>query len=196
MKRNRIRFIFAYGTLMASEKSLRGESERALITAQCKPLGDAAIRGRMFDTGDYPGAVLGAARGERIEGELWQLPDASEALLAALDRYEGCAPDSPEPQPYARSRLRIRTEDGRRVTAWIYLWVAPTDKLPRIPGGRWHTRNSPAHHAHTSSAPIPGILACNESHVHRAIRSPRVARSGSAIRGGKISAAGFGLLKK
>ena len=186
MKRNRIRFIFTYGTLMASEKSLRGESERALITAQCKPLGDAAIRGRMFDTGDYPGAVLGAARGERIEGELWQLPDASEALLAALDRYEGCAPDSPEPQPYARSRLRIRTEDGRRVTAWIYLWVAPTDKLPRIAGGRWHTRNSPAHHAHTSSAarspaysPATKVMFIARS---EAPASPAAARRSAAAR--------------
>lgn len=194
MKRSRIRFIFAYGTLMASEKSPRGARERALITAQCKPLGDASIRGQMFDTGDYPGAVLGAARGERIEGELWQLPDAPVALLNALDRYEGCAPDSPEPQPYARCRLRIRTADGRRVTAWIYLWVAPTGKLPRIPGGRWHTRSTSAHHSHTAGM-LVGTLACNESHVHRAMRSPR-ARGGSAVRGGKISAAGFGLLKR
>jgi len=139
MKSNRIGHIFTYGTLMASDRGPRGVRERARIAAQCIFVGSATIRGRMFDTGPYPAVLLDAGRGERVHGEIWQLPRHYEDLLAALDAYEGCAPDSPQPQPYARSSLRLRAPDGRRLTAWIYLWVAPVQKLPRIADGRWRS---------------------------------------------------------
>jgi gamma-glutamylcyclotransferase (GGCT)/AIG2-like uncharacterized protein YtfP len=93
----------------------------------------------MFDAGPYPAVLLDAKPGERVHGELWRLPHDHGDLLDMLDRYEGCATESPEPQPYMRVPRRIRAPDGRRLTAWIYLWAAPVEKLPRIADGRWRS---------------------------------------------------------
>jgi gamma-glutamylcyclotransferase (GGCT)/AIG2-like uncharacterized protein YtfP len=138
--RDRIRHIFTYGTLMASAPGIRGAFERGRIVAKCRLIGSAVMRGRMLDTGPCPAVVLEAGSRAQVFGELWRLPDAHDErreLLDLLDGYEGCAPTSPEPHPYARFARRIRAPDGSRPTVWVYLWTAPTAGLPRIADGRW-----------------------------------------------------------
>ena len=134
---SRVRYVFTYGTLMSSAHGEPGIGERALMRALAARVGTAAVRGRMFDAGVWPGVVLGGRASEVVQGELWRLPAHSCEILAALDRYEGCAQQCPQPHAYARRRIRLRTRDGRRVTAWIYLWIGSTDGLARIADGRW-----------------------------------------------------------
>ncbi len=137
MKIDRISYIFTYGTLMSSAEGPLGSAERTMMSARGERVGNVAIRGQLFDTGLCPGVILAGSPRDRVQGELWRLPADRAELLAALDRYEGCAPDNPCPPPYARRRIRIREPHGRRVTAWIYVWLGPTTKLPRIADGRW-----------------------------------------------------------
>jgi gamma-glutamylcyclotransferase (GGCT)/AIG2-like uncharacterized protein YtfP len=143
---SRVRYIFTYGTLMSFAEGSMGAAERTLLRRQAINLGPTCIRGRMHDAGSCPGVVLGGGPKELVHGEVWQLPDDRVELLAALDTYEGCAPECPQPYPYSRRRIRVRTRQGRRVTAWIYLWTGCIDDLPRIADGRWRgaSRSSPA----------------------------------------------------
>lgn len=133
----RVRHIFAYGTLMSGAEGHQGAAERALLATFAQCLGAASTRGRMFDAGACPGVVLGGGVGDVVYGELWRLPDHRPDLLDALDRYEGCAPSCPLPYPYVRRRIRVRTRQGNRVTAWIYVWAKATAMLRPIPDGRW-----------------------------------------------------------
>ena len=140
----RVRHIFAYGTLMSSASGDRGAAERALLLAFGRCVGHASIRGAMFDAGACPGVVLGGGRRDVVQGELWRIPPDLPDIVDALDRYEGCAAQSPPPHPYARHRIRVRCAGGGRVTAWIYLWAKSTDGLVRITDGRWRGPSLPA----------------------------------------------------
>jgi gamma-glutamylcyclotransferase (GGCT)/AIG2-like uncharacterized protein YtfP len=138
MPKNRVRYIFTYGTLMSCCSGRQGASERARMQAGARMIGPAAVRGRVFDAGSCPAAILALDHTrDRVRGEIWELPEDSAALLGVLDAYEGCGPDSPRPYPYVRRRIRVRTADGRRVTAWMYLWTRPTRSLSFVATGRW-----------------------------------------------------------
>ena len=135
--RGRVRFIFTYGTLMSSASGDMGAAERALLKAFGTCVGQTSIRGTMFDAGACPGVVLTGGLRDIVLGELWRIPADVPDILEALDRYEGCAPQSPKPYPYGRHRIRVRCSGIGRVTAWIYLWERPTAGLVRITDGRW-----------------------------------------------------------
>ena len=133
----RVRYVFTYGTLMSSATGDMGAAERALLQAFGRCAGRSTIRGAMFDAGACPGVVLSGGRHDVIQGELWRIPLELPDILEALDRYEGCAAQSPKPHPYGRHRIRARCIGVGRVTAWIYLWAGSTDDLVRIRDGRW-----------------------------------------------------------
>jgi len=137
MSDERVRFIFTYGTLMSTADGDMGAKERALLKVFGQLCGRAKLRGRMFYAGACPAAILGGAAGDVVHGEVWRLPEYLPDVIQALDEYEGCAPHSPAPHPYARRRVRVRMPDGRRVTAWMYQWVKPVDGLIPIADGRW-----------------------------------------------------------
>lgn len=143
LDRGRVRFIFTYGTLMSSASSDLGAAERALLNAFGACVGQTSIRGTMFDAGACPGVVLAGGPRDLVLGELWRIPVDVPDILEALDRYEGCAPQSPKPFPYGRHRIRLRCAGVGRVTAWIYLWERSTAGLVRIPDGRWRGPSQP-----------------------------------------------------
>ena len=139
MIQNRVKFIFTYGTLMSTAEGSPGIAERAVMAASCHSIGTASIRGRLFDAGACPGAILGGNARDHVVGELWQLPGTPRDLIAMLDGYEGCAPHCPLPHPYLRKKIRIRAADGRRVTGWIYVWTGSTADLTQLADGRWRS---------------------------------------------------------
>ena len=130
-------WIFTYGTLMSTATCDVGRAERAAMARSATPGGPASLRGRMYDVGLYPAAVPTPLALSRIHGEIWQLPPDHDDLLAMLDRYEGCGPGCDPVPPYRRTRMSVRTRDGRRVQTWMYVWNRSTSGLMPIPDGRW-----------------------------------------------------------
>ncbi|MEU6380396.1 gamma-glutamylcyclotransferase family protein [Streptomyces sp. NPDC046909] len=112
---------FVYGTLRPGEPNhdafLRGRTS----TEEPARLDGAAL----YDGPGYPYAVEAPGAGP-VHGELvTALPDAYDALLAALDRLEDYAPGDPR-NLYERVRRDVaRQPDGTLVPAWVYL-AAPT----------------------------------------------------------------------
>jgi gamma-glutamylcyclotransferase (GGCT)/AIG2-like uncharacterized protein YtfP len=88
--------------------------------AGARYLGKASVRGRLFNLGEFSGAVKVPAAPARVLGELYYLPDAARALKS-LDRYEGSL--------YKREVTEVKLQSGRRVQAWVY-W------LKRLPASR------------------------------------------------------------
>jgi gamma-glutamylcyclotransferase (GGCT)/AIG2-like uncharacterized protein YtfP len=138
MSSDRVRFLFAYGSLMSSAITAVGFAERAVLAHRARRVCEGSIIGRLYDVGPYPGAVLDGFRSERIFGEIWQLPQVRNDLVELLDRYEGCAPNNAVPHAYSRRKVVVRTAAGDRRVAWMYVWNGNVDPVARIRDGRWH----------------------------------------------------------
>lgn len=127
-------YLFVYGTLM----SHIGHPMHDVLARGAERLGEAFVQGRLYDLGRYPGLVLSAAADDRVVGEVYRLCD--DAVLRALDDYEGCGPDAAEPTEYVRRIVPVLAADGKTVEAWAYIFVLPVEGLPRIASGRYRPR--------------------------------------------------------
>jgi gamma-glutamylcyclotransferase (GGCT)/AIG2-like uncharacterized protein YtfP len=109
--------LFVYGTLKPRPGDRRARTH-----------GSARLRGRLWDFGAHPGAILDPDAPGFVHGEVIDGGDDAE-LLAALDDYEGV--------DFRRDRVAVRTDDGRHHDCWIYVLVAEPQGVPLIASGFW-----------------------------------------------------------
>jgi len=125
-------FIFVYGTLRKDA----GHELFHVLARNAAFVGEAVVRGRLFNLGSYPGVVLSDDPAESVKGELYEIAQSKQkAVLDLLDHYEGCAPDDREPHEYRRELVDVSTTPGATVQAWVYLLNRPTDRLEPIASG-------------------------------------------------------------
>lgn len=121
-------FLFVYGTLRS--EMLNPIKEQ--ITADVEWVGEAEIRGCLYDIGTYPGAVPAHDQeASLIKGEIIKL-NRPERVLKILDKYEGLTDSSPDDSEYYRSEERINLPDGRELQSWIYWYNFSVEGKTRI----------------------------------------------------------------
>lgn len=132
-RKKRTALLFVYGTLM---KGLRDDWQEEV---GAHLIGRGKISAKLYNLGDYPGAVN--ARNSRfdVDGELYQLDDPTQATKI-LDRYEEFLPSDPRNSLFIRKELSVRMEDGALKTAWVYLYNRPVNEANRIPSGNFRNR--------------------------------------------------------
>lgn len=109
--------LFVYGTL---RKGFR--SHDLLRRFHARLIGRGSIRGRLYDLGNYPGAVSSAHNTERVYGEVYFLPQP-ESAFRVLDKFEGFDPTRPESNEFERSETTVTLAGGHKVQAWVY-WLS------------------------------------------------------------------------
>jgi gamma-glutamylcyclotransferase (GGCT)/AIG2-like uncharacterized protein YtfP len=109
--------LFLYGTLLPGDEA--GESSG--IVRKLKRVGSATVRGRLYDFGDYPGAVIDRSAKTSIKGELFELPN-DDSTLKALDDYEEFNRTDRKNSLFVRIRTVAELHDGRRLNAWVYVY--------------------------------------------------------------------------
>jgi gamma-glutamylcyclotransferase (GGCT)/AIG2-like uncharacterized protein YtfP len=114
--------LFLYGTLLPSE----APKEIASIVKRFRRLGSAHVRGRLYDFGEFPGAVLDPSSRTIIHGELVVLPSDGR-ILQELDRYEEFDPSDPKRSLFVRKKAMVQMANGSSREGWIYVY----NKLPR-----------------------------------------------------------------
>lgn len=123
------RYLFSYGTLLPDH----APAEIAPVVSRLRPIGRGKVRGRLYDLGDYPGAVL-SKTGPVIVGQIFELPDAPE-VIKKLDEYEGFDPAHPQGSLFVRKRSLVTVGNGKKVWCWIYVYNRhPGDAVP-VTGG-------------------------------------------------------------
>lgn len=122
--------LFVYGTLMRASRSPYAR----LLQARALFVGEAWARGRLYHFGRFPGAVFGDGV-SKVYGELFLV--RSEALLAALDAYEGCGGQGTKPDLFYRDIVEVRGPRGMRIAAWTYPFAGAVAGRPFIPSGRY-----------------------------------------------------------
>ena len=115
--------IIAYGTLMTGERNHRF-CRNAVRIRPC------AIRGTLYDTGwGFPAFEPGETG--TVKAELIEIPVAD---WPAMDELEGF------PDLYGRRLIPAATEEGRAVTAWVYVMNDLPEAAAVIASGDWKNR--------------------------------------------------------
>ena len=122
--------LFVYGTL----RRRAGSAMYPLLACHAAFVGEASYQGVMYKVGRYPGVVPSRNSSDQVRGEVYRLRQPA-LVLPQLDRYEQCRPDLPERAEYIRERQAVRLRNGKRLTAWVYLYNRPVERLPRVPSG-------------------------------------------------------------
>jgi gamma-glutamylcyclotransferase (GGCT)/AIG2-like uncharacterized protein YtfP len=87
--------------------------------------------GRLYNIGEYPGAVLDKS-GSYVHGRIVRLNDP--AVLNNLDIYEGYGPKQPKPNLFIRKLILAETDNGP-FKCWGYLYNLPLTGLHQITSG-------------------------------------------------------------
>ena len=107
-------YLFVYGTLLGSD------NEFAIYLKQyCTFYKPGKFKGKLYDLGEYPGAVHDDNNGY-VYGSIFQLLNQAEAF-EYLDDYEGFGDDQDQPNLFIRKFISIET-DNEQINCWGYLY--------------------------------------------------------------------------
>ncbi len=124
-------FVFVYGSLRSGFQSTAYE----YISRYFNFFGEAKVKGKLFDLGEYPGAVP-TQDDSFIRGELYIVKNENEFswAIAQLDDYEGVLVEPNEKPMYRREIADIFVNDAI-VPAWIYWYNGNVSDKPVISSG-------------------------------------------------------------
>lgn len=125
--------LFVYGTLRPGH----APASVAGCVDRCACLGGGSTPGRLHDLRAYPGAVSDPACGQRIHGQVIEVPD--NAALRRLDDYEGFDPADPAGSLFVRTQCDVTREGDspRTLRAWVYVYNRDLADARIVPGGRY-----------------------------------------------------------
>ena len=124
--------LFVYGTLSPRH----APPEIAATVRRLRPVGPASVRGRLFDLGEYPGAVLSRNSRSVVRGEVFELPGDAQTL-SSLDNYEGFEPGKPGSSLFVRRMWTVVMDDGTRLRCWVYVYNGDTRRAQPVRSGRY-----------------------------------------------------------
>ena len=127
-------YLFLYGTLLVD--GAPDDVVGALKTL--RRIGPAYVFGRLYDLGEYPGAILAPSSKTLIRGEVFELP-AAPTILKALDDYEEFDPTNEEDSLFIRTKVRARLIDGDQVDCWMYVYNDDPGTAPILADGVYST---------------------------------------------------------
>jgi gamma-glutamylcyclotransferase (GGCT)/AIG2-like uncharacterized protein YtfP len=123
--------LFVYGSLRSGFHHPAYE----YISRYFALIGDAKVKGQLYDMGNYP-AALPAQADTFIVGELYQLNNENEYEWAfeQLDDYEGVFPEEGEQALYKREVTSVYIHD-RIEEAYIYWFNGSVEGNPKVASG-------------------------------------------------------------
>jgi gamma-glutamylcyclotransferase (GGCT)/AIG2-like uncharacterized protein YtfP len=121
--------LFVYGSLRSD---FGHPAYASYISEHFVLLGPARVKGKVYDLGEFPGAVPTSAQ-DYITGELYRLREGQDFdwAMAQLDDYEGLHENPPL---YSRETALVYTPN-ETTTAWMYWYNQPVDEKARIVSG-------------------------------------------------------------
>ncbi|WP_114940341.1 gamma-glutamylcyclotransferase family protein [Mucilaginibacter endophyticus] len=122
------RFLFVYGTLLQP-----GNEFADYLNKHCKFINKGKVNGRLYDIGEYPGAVIDNAEALFIHGAIF-IMDEPQTILEVIDDYEGIGEAYDHPQEYTRELVKIQTVNGAE-NCWMYIYNLPVSTHRQIIGG-------------------------------------------------------------
>jgi|ERR1700683_2055034 gamma-glutamylcyclotransferase (GGCT)/AIG2-like uncharacterized protein YtfP len=122
-------YLFSYGTLQPDI----APKEIAGAVRNLRRIGRGRVHGRLYDLGEYPGAIL-SSTGPVILGQVFELPDDPE-ILSQLDEYEGFDPAHPEGSLFVRRKYPVTLRGGKKIKCWVYSYNRHPGSAPGLATG-------------------------------------------------------------
>ena len=131
MNKSEVYQLFVYGSLRSGFKSPAYE----YISRYFVLLGEAKVKGELFDMGSYPAAVP-TNENKYVTGELYKIKHENEFAWAMgqLDDYEGVTVDFDEVQLYRKELTEVNI-DNQVTLAWIYWYHGNVSGMQSIASG-------------------------------------------------------------
>jgi gamma-glutamylcyclotransferase (GGCT)/AIG2-like uncharacterized protein YtfP len=123
-------YLFVYGTLLNKQNEFG-----AYLNRNCVFYANGKFRGRLYDIGEYPGAILASKGSDYVFGSILTVNDIDE-VLQKLDDYEGFGYGQQQPYLFNRAFITIETND-KPVKCWVYLYNWPVQGFAMIPSGNY-----------------------------------------------------------
>ncbi|MES3629652.1 MAG: gamma-glutamylcyclotransferase [Longimonas sp.] len=125
--------LMTYGSLMQAT----GMQQKLGVAPQLAFEAPCHVHGRLYDLGDFPGAVpvqegAGDDEDATVQGELYRL--RSTNVLTRIDQYEGYDPNRESASLFVRRPVIAKPMDIR---AWIYWYNGSVDGVPVVESGQW-----------------------------------------------------------
>ena len=123
--------LFVYGSLRSGFRSPAYEYISKYFTF----VGDARIKGKLYDLGEYPAAIP-VAEDSFIIGELYTIKNEHEFswAMAQLDDYEGLNVEAGEEKLYHRKIEEVYI-NNQVVSEWVYWYSGDVTGKPVIVSG-------------------------------------------------------------
>ena len=121
-------YLFVYGTLLAEKNEFA-----AHVQKNCNFYQHAKFSGRLYDIGEYPGAIFDTEDNGFVYGSIYVM-NTPVQTLKILDDYEGFGEDQLQPNEFIRKLLAVKTKD-EPVNCWVYLYNLPVDSYRQIISG-------------------------------------------------------------
>ena len=128
---NNITQLFVYGSLRSGFRNPAYE----YLTRYFHLVGDALVKGKLYDLGDYPAAVA-TTEDKFISGELYAINNPAEFdwAIAQLDDYEGLNAEEGQRPLYKREAVTAYIK-GQGSETWIYWFNADVQGREEISSG-------------------------------------------------------------
>ena len=122
--------LFVYGTLLNEENKYA-----VYLKTNSRFYSEGRIKGKLYNIGEYPGAVLLPIGEDYIYGSILEL-DHTESVLHVIDDYEGYGNDQPMPNEFIRLIAPVETS-STIFNCWVYVYNLPTIGVKLIENGRY-----------------------------------------------------------
>jgi len=122
--------LFAYGTLIPGCEP----APMRPICTRMYVIGEATVRGILYDLDAFPGVVEGAGA---VRGVVLRVP--SDAW-GAMDAYEGCPVPGGSEGLCKRIIARARLDSGEDVDCWLYVYARDVSGRRAVKSGDWRRR--------------------------------------------------------
>lgn len=120
--------LFIYGTFLPEVVA----PEIRPIMNSLDTLGVGYMRGKLYDLGNYPGAIF-EPEGNWIIGRVYRLPEFS--LVKFFDSQEDYNSHDLAESLFIRQIVPVQMQEGKAIECWTYIYNQTTSHFPSIESG-------------------------------------------------------------